>query len=351
VDVPVEVWAITVAVLICVIVFDLLVVTRKPHEPSLREAGAWSAFYVALALVFAGGLWVVEGGQMAAEFTAGYLTEKSLSVDNLFVFVVILTAFAVPRIYQQRVLLYGIVLALVMRTIFIALGAAAIARLSWTFYVFGAFLVYTGVQLGRKHGEEPDLDKNPILRWVERVVPTTREYHGTKTFIRQNGRRLATPMFIVLVAIGLTDLLFALDSIPAIFGLTQEPYLVFTANAFALMGLRQLFFLLDGLLDRLVYLSYGLAFILVFIGVKLLLIPAHETWPAVPHIPTLLSLGVIILTLAITVVASLIKVRRDPSAINRHEVIRHTEGDELDAVGERADRRHSREEPDPRGQL
>ena len=346
-DVSVEVWAITVAVLVGVIVFDLLVVTRKPHEPSLREAGVWSASYVVLALVFAGGLWAVEGGQMAAEFTAGYLTEKSLSVDNLFVFVVILTAFAVPRIYQQRVLLYGIVLALVMRTIFIALGAAAIARFAWTFYVFGAFLVYTGVQLARKHGEEPDLDKNPILRWVERGVPTTREYHGTKTFIRQDGKRVATPMFIVLVAIGVTDLLFALDSIPAIFGLTQEPYLVFTANAFALMGLRQLFFLLDGLLDRLVYLSYGLAFILVFIGVKLVLIAAHDTWPAVPHIPTLLSLGVIILTLAITVVASLIQVRRDPSAVNRHETIRHTEGDELGSLGERAARRDPREESEP----
>ena len=328
-NVSFTVWAVTVAVLVGVVVFDLLVVTRKPHEPSLREAGAWSAFYVVLALLFAAGVWAVEGGQFAAEFTAGYLTEKSLSVDNLFVFVVILTAFAVPRIYQQRVLLYGIVLALVMRTIFIALGAAAIKQFAWTFYVFGAFLVYTGIQLARKHGEEPDLDKNPILRWVEHAVPTTREYHGTKTFVRIGGQRLATPMFIVLVAIGLTDLLFALDSIPAIFGLTQEPYLVFTANAFALMGLRQLFFLLDGLLDRLVYLSYGLAFILVFIGVKLVLIAAHDAWPAVPHIPTLLSLGVILLTLAVTVLASIVKVRRDPSAINRREVVGHHVGDEL----------------------
>ena len=328
-DVSFTAWAVTVVVLVGVVVFDLLVVTRKPHEPSLREAGAWSAFYVILALLFAAGIWVVEGGRFAAEFTAGYLTEKSLSVDNLFVFVVILTAFAVPRIYQQRVLLYGIVLALIMRAIFIALGAAAINQFAWTFYVFGAFLVYTGVQLARKHGEEPDLDKNPVLRWVERAVPTTRDYHGTKTFVRVGGQRLATPMFIVLVAIGLTDLLFALDSIPAIFGLTQEPYLVFTANAFALMGLRQLYFLLDGLLDRLVYLSYGLAFILTFIGVKLVLIAAHETWPAVPHIPTLVSLGVIILTLAVTVAASILKVRRDPSAITRVDVVGHRPGDGL----------------------
>jgi len=340
------VWIVTVVALAAVIAADLLISSRKPQVPSVREASTWMAVYVGLAVAFAAGLFVIEGGQVAGEFVAGYLTEYSLSVDNLFVFVIILTSFSVPRAYQQRALLFGIVLALLMRGIFIALGAAAISRFEFTFYVFGAFLVYTGVQLARKHGEEPDLDKNPILRFVERAIPTTREYDGTKTFTTVAGRRVATPMLIVLVAIGTTDLLFALDSIPAIFGLTTEPYLVFTANAFALMGLRQLYFLLDGLLERLVYLSYGLAFILCFIGIKLVLEAANDTWGVVPHISIAMSLGVIAGTLATTVVASLIKVRRDPSAVQRHEVIGHTPGDELVHLGSESDRPTDEPAPD-----
>jgi tellurite resistance protein TerC len=329
VDVTPWVWILTVVALVGLIVADLLISSRNAHVPSVREAGAWAGFYVGLAVLFAVGLFIVTGGQYAGEFIAGYLTEYSLSIDNLFVFVIILSSFAVPREYQQRVLLFGIALALVMRGVFIALGAAAISRFSFTFYLFGAFLIYTAIQLARSHGEEPDLEKNPILRFVERVVPTTREYDGTKTFTKVNGRRVATPMFIVFVAIGTTDLLFALDSIPAIFGLTTEPYLVFTANAFALLGLRQLYFLLDGLLDRLIYLSYGLAFILGFIGIKLILEAAHDTWPAVPHISIVLSLGVIVTTLVVTTVLSLLKVRGDPAGSHRVEVLGHTPGDEL----------------------
>jgi tellurite resistance protein TerC len=322
VEIHAATWIVTIAVLVALITFDLLIVARRPHEVSMGEAARWIVFYIGLAVLFGVGIWVVSGGQYAGEFFAGWLTEYSLSVDNLFVFVIIMTRFAVPRVYQQTVLLIGIVMALVMRGIFIALGAAAISAFSWVFYIFGAFLIYTAIKLAR-HGEENESDyhENAVLRWSKRVLPTTTEYHGTKLVTKIDGKRMVTPMLIVMIAIGTTDLLFALDSIPAIFGLTKEPYIVFTANAFALMGLRQLYFLIGGLLQRLVYLSIGLAVILGFIGVKLIMEALHdnslpfinggEPIEAVPHIPIWVSLGVIVVTLAVTTVASLAKTRRD----------------------------------------
>ncbi len=318
-DVPFWVWATTVGVLVGLLLADLLIVGRRPHAFTIGEATRWVLFYVALAVAFGIGLFFLEGGRPAGEFFAGYLTEYSLSVDNLFVFVIIMSAFAVPAVNQHKVLLFGIVLALVLRGIFIALGAAAISRFSFTFYVFGAFLIYTAWKLATNHGEEPDLEKNPLVRGVARVLPSTREYDGAKIVTKVDGKRVVTPLLVVMIAIGTTDILFALDSIPAIFGLTKEPYLVFTANAFALMGLRQLYFLLHGLLDRLIYLSYGLAVILGFIGVKLVLEAAHEQFEAaqIPTVPISLSLGFIVVTLAITTVASLVAVRRDPSKVRR----------------------------------
>ena len=327
-DVPVWVYLVTIAAFAVVLVVDLLIVGRRPHAVGIGEATRWVVFYVACAVAFGIGLFLLEGGQPAAEFFAGYIIEYSLSVDNLFVFVIIMSTFAVPAIHQHKVLLFGIVLALVLRGIFIALGAAAIERFSWVFYLFGAFLIYTAVQLARHRGEEPELEKNPILNFTERVLPTTREYHGAKVAVKIDGKRVFTPLLIVMVAIGTTDILFALDSIPAIFGVTREPYLVFVANAFALMGLRQLYFLIHGLLDRLIYLSIGLSVILGFIGVKLILHALKEsgvdlprvglgdskTWQLLPEIGIGTSLTVIVITLAITTFASLAKVRRDPSA-------------------------------------
>ena len=311
------VWFATVGVLVGVLALDLFISTRRPHAVTIKEATSWVLFYIGCAIAFGVALGALTEWQYAAEFFAGYITEYSLSVDNLFVFVIIMTSFAVPAIHQHKVLLFGIVLALVLRGIFIAVGAAAIARFSWIFYIFGAFLIYTGINLARHRDEEPEMEKNALLRFVERVLPTTREYHGTKVSVKIDGKRVVTPLLIVMIAIGSTDILFALDSIPAIFGLTQEAYIVFTANVFALMGLRQLYFLLHGLLDRLIYLSIGLAVILGFIGIKLIMEAAHETWEAVPHIPISVSLGFILVTLVITTVASLWKVKRDPSAIKK----------------------------------
>jgi tellurite resistance protein TerC len=322
VNVTTTTWFVTMAVLLAVIVADLFIVGRNPREPSMREATAWVIFYVSLAVVFGIGVGFAWGTRYAGEFFAGWLTEYSLSIDNLFVFVIIMSRFAVPRQYQQTVLLIGIVLALIFRGLFIAVGAAAISAFSWIFYLFGAFLVVTAIGLFR-HGEddESDYQENVVIRTVRRVLPTTRDYHGVKLVVREGGKRMVTPMLIVMVAIGSTDVLFALDSIPAIFGLTKEPYLVFTANAFALMGLRQLYFLIGGLLKRLVYLSYGLAFILGFIGVKLVLEALHtnevpfinggEPVPWAPEIPIWLSLTVIFSTILVTAVASMVKTRRD----------------------------------------
>jgi len=319
-NVPTWVWLVTVAGLLAVILFDLFLVDHHPHRVSLAEATRWVAFYLVLAVLFGLGVWHFADGTSAGEFFAGYLTEYSLSVDNLFIFVIIMAAFKVPKEHQHRVLLVGVVVALALRGVFIAVGAAAIAEFSWVFYLFAVVLLVTAYRLLRSRGEsDQEYQENGMLRLLRRVLPVTDEYHGARTVVRIDGKRLVTPMLVVMVAIGTTDLLFALDSIPAIFGLTQEPYLVFTANAFALMGLRQLYFLLGGLLSRLVYLSYGLAVILAFIGVKLVLEALHDNelpflndgQPVpVPEVGIALSLGVIVGVLAITTVASLIKSRR-----------------------------------------
>lgn len=307
------VWGLTIVGVLVLVSLDFVMVSRKPHDVAFGEALRWSIFYIVLAVLFGIGLFLWVGSQAGTEFFAAYLVEKSLSVDNLFVFAIILTQFAVPSELQQRVLLIGIVLALAMRAVFIALGAAALAAFSFTFVIFGALLIWTGIQLARHHDEDPDPMDNLVVRTVRRRVAVTDTFHGTAMFIKENGKRVATPMFLVIIAIGATDLLFALDSIPATFGVTQSAYLVFTANAFALFGLRALYFLLKGLLDRLVYLSLGLAAILVFIGIKLILTWAHEMWPEVPKIPTVASLLVIAVILGIATVASLMKYRSDPS--------------------------------------
>ncbi|MBU3705831.1 MAG: TerC family protein, partial [Mycobacterium sp.] len=273
------VWVITCLAILGLFIFDFFAHVRVAHEPTFKESATWSAFYIGLAIAFGFGIWWYWGGQFGGEYFAGYVTEKALSVDNLFVFTVIMSSFAVPRIYQQKLLLIGIVMALVMRAAFIAVGAAAINAFSWVFYLFGLFLILTAVKLARESGHEREAEverENRLVTFVRRFIPTTDTYDGDKFLTRVNGQRAATPMLLALVAIGFTDLLFALDSIPAIYGLTEEPYIVFTANAFALMGLRQLYFLIGGLLDRLVYLSAGLSIILGFIGVKLMLHALHK---------------------------------------------------------------------------
>jgi TerC family integral membrane protein len=300
------VWGLTIAGILAIIAVDLFVIHRNDtREFTTRRAAFWSLVYIGLAALFGLGVWAFSGGEHAAEYYGGFVTEKSLSVDNLFVFMVILTRFAVPKPAQHTVLMAGIVIALVLRGIFIAVGAAAIATFTWVFFIFGAFLIWTAIGLVRG-GDEDEFKENAVLRWAKRVIPTSDEYDGTRFVTRSAGRRLVTPMAIVMIAIGSTDVLFALDSIPAIFGLTTEPYLVFTANAFALMGLVQLYFLLGGLADRLVYLGHGLAFILGFIGVKLIFHALHEYGVAwAPEVPIWLSLSVIAGTLAATTVASL----------------------------------------------
>ncbi|MEV5438472.1 TerC family protein [Streptomyces sp. NPDC052682] len=306
------VWLLTVAVLCLLVAVDFLI-GRTPHEVSLREAGTWSVVWVLLACLFGVGLWYFGGGGPTGEFFAGYLTEKSLSVDNLFVFVLIMAKFAVPSPYQQRVLMIGVIMALVLRAVFIAAGAAIISAFSWVFYLFGAFLIWTAwklVQDARKEQHEEEYQENKLLKAVERRFGVADRYHGTKLFVTDNGKRVMTPMLVVMLAIGSTDVLFALDSIPAIYGLTQDPYIVFTANAFALMGLRQLYFLIGGLLKKLVHLSYGLSVILGFIGVKLFLHALHESGVHVPEIGIPFSLGFIVLVLAVTTVTSLRAAKR-----------------------------------------
>ena len=286
-SVTVGTWIVTLIVVAAVLVVDLLIVGRRPHEPGLAEASGWLAVYACSALLFGAGLWLTAGGRYAGEFYTGWLTEYSLSADNLFVFVIIMARFAVPRQSQQRVLLFGIVLALVLRGAFIAAGAVMIARFSWVFYFFGAFLIYTAISLLRP--DDDQFRENAVIRWARRALPAS------------------SALLLVMIAIGTTDLLFALDSIPAIFSITQEPYLVFTANVFALMGLRQLYFLLGGLLDRLAHLNYGLAVVLGFIGVKVVLEALHEDglrW--VPQVPIWLSLVVIAGTLGITAATSVL---------------------------------------------
>ena len=307
-------WAVTIGAIAALILVDLFTVSSKPHDVMFKEATVWSIFYIGIAVAFGMWVWSSYGSEFGTEYFAAYLVEKSLSVDNLFVFVIILTQFAVPSIYHQRVLLIGVMLALVLRAIFIAVGAAALAAFSFTFVIFGAILIWTGVGLFRHWDEDPDPSENFIVKRIRKRMATVDEYHGTKLFIRQNGKRFATPMFLVMISIGATDLLFALDSIPATFGVTSEAFLVFAANAFALLGLRALYFLLKGLLDKLIYLSLGLSIVLIFIGIKLVLTFVHEIYTEVPKIPTLWSLAVIALILVVSTVASLIKSKQDPEA-------------------------------------
>ncbi len=321
-SVPLWVWLATIAAIVGLFVFDFAMARRTPHAPSTKEAGFWSAFYITLGLLFGVGVSLAWDPTHGTEYLAGFLTEYSLSIDNLFVFLLIMSRFAVPRDYQQKVLLIGIVIALVMRGIFIALGAAIIENFSWAFYIFGAFLLFTAWKLGTEgdHDDE-EYQENAFIRAVRRVIPTTDAYVSDRMTVKVDGKRFITPMAIVMLAIGSTDLLFAFDSIPAIYGLTREPYIVFTANAFALMGLRQLYFLLGDLLNRLVYLSIGLAVILGWIGAKLIIHAMHENEvpfinggqhiTVIPEIPTWLSLLVIIITISIAAVASLIKTRAD----------------------------------------
>ena len=327
-------WTITAIVMVAILVVDVLIIGRRPHEPSMTEAGIFVGIYITLAVAFGFGVWAIAGARYAGEFFAGWITEYSLSIDNLFIFLVIMTKLKVPRQLQQFALLVGIILALIFRGIFIALGAAAINRFSWIFFLFGGFLIWTAVKLYldyRKHEEDTDeLPDNPALRFVRRRFKATKEYRGRKLTVVENGKRVITPMLIVIIALGSTDLLFALDSIPAIYGLTQEAYLVFTANVFALMGLRQLYFLLGGLLRKLVYLSVGLSIILGFIGVKLILHALHSyhlaDWaPWDGKIPIWVSLTVIIVTLTITTVASLVKAKYDEDQLAARNSVSETD--------------------------
>jgi tellurite resistance protein TerC len=309
----------TVVVLIAV---DFLL-TRRPHEVSMREALAWSAFYIALPLAFGGYVLAEHGSERGVEYLTGYLVEKSLSVDNLFVFLLLLGAFAVPRELQQRVLLYGIVGALVLRGVFIALGAAALSAFDWMFLVFGLVLVVTAAKILRDalsgHDHEVDVDQLRSVRFVRRFLPVTPDYEGTRMVTRVDGRRALTPLALVVIAVFATDIVFAVDSVPAVYGITGDPFLVFATNAFALLGLRALYFVLEGALSKLSHLGYGLAVILAFIGVKLALHWGHLQWSEVPEIPTLWSLAVIVAVLAVTTVTSLRADRRQTLRADRQE--------------------------------
>ncbi|CAA9323130.1 MAG: Integral membrane protein TerC [uncultured Nocardioidaceae bacterium] len=313
-------WAAVIGAVVVLLALDF-VITRKPHEVSMREAVGWSVFYVALPLAFAGYVFAGHGSERGLEYLTGYLVEKSLSVDNLFVFLLLMAAFAVPRELQQRVLLYGIVGALVLRGIFIAMGAAALSRFDWMFLVFGAVLVVTAVKILRDalagHEQELDVDSMRSVRLVRRVIPVTDSYDGPRLFTRLHGRRAVTPLALVVVAVFATDIVFAVDSVPAVYGITGDPFLVFATNAFALLGLRALYFVLEGALSKLRHLGYGLAAILGFIGVKLGLHWAHLRWEEVPEIPTLWSLAVIVGVLVITTVTSLVADRRQEAVPTR----------------------------------
>ncbi|GAB49114.1 TerC family protein [Mobilicoccus pelagius] len=322
------VWVVTLAVMTAFLLVDIVVIARRPHKPSMAECARHLTFFVGAAVLFGIGIGLISGWDYGIQFFAGWLTEYSLSIDNLFVFIIIMAKFGVPERYQQAALMIGIVIALVLRGIFIAVGAALINQFAWVFYIFGAFLIYTAIKLGKEGLSDEDADddfqENGVLKFVERKFSATTSWEfGTKLFGHIDGKRVATPMLITIVALGTTDLMFALDSIPAIFGLTKEPFIVLTANIFALMGLRQLYFLIGGLLQRLVYLSLGLSVLLAFIGVKLILHALHEnSLPFinggeglhVPEISTTASLGAIVLILGVTTIASLLKTRRDHAA-------------------------------------
>ena len=319
-------WLALAAVILTMITIDIVGHVRTPHEPTMREAAWWSLAYIAMASVFGGIVWAVWGGRYGGEYFAGYIVEKSLSVDNLFVFVIMIAAFRVPRKYQQEVLLAGIVIALVLRLIFILVGAALIESFSAIFYLFGAWAIWTAISQAREGAEDPDAhdadDYEPsrFVRLVARVIPMTDGFVGGKVLHRHGGRTMITPMMLCIIAIGTADVMFAVDSIPAIYSLTAEPFLVFAANAFSLLGLRQLYFLIDGLLDRLVFLHYGLAAILGFIGFKLINHALHENevgfinggehWEAIPEPSIPVSLGFIVVVILITVIASVIASKR-----------------------------------------
>lgn len=311
-NVSLTLWLITIGFIFFLVILDFVTVSRKPHEVMFKEAAFWSIFYIAVAILFGVFVWQQYGSTFGTQYFAAYLVEKSLSVDNVFVFLIILSQFAVPVIYHQLVLLVGVILALVMRAVFIAIGAIALEAFAFTFVIFGAILIWTGIKLFQHWNEDPDPSDNPIIKFFRRIMPVTEEYHGTKLIIKQNGKRIATPLFFVMIAIASTDLLFALDSIPATFGVTQEPFLVFAANAFALLGLRALYFLVRGLLDKLIYLSLGLSFILIFIGVKLVMLYFHGIFEVIPKISTNQSISVIILILLIATIASVFKSRKNP---------------------------------------
>ncbi|MBD8505428.1 TerC family protein [Hoyosella sp. G463] len=353
-NVPLWIWLATIAVIAALFVFDFYAHVKTPHAPTLRESGFWSAVYIGIAIIFGFVVMGVWGTRYGGEYFAGYITEKALSVDNLFIFVIIMATFSIPREYQQKVLLIGIAMALVMRGIFIAAGAAAINTFSWVFYLFGLFLLYTAYKLikdamsGGHDGAEQKESK--IIQFARKVLPTTETYDGDRIITKIDGKRVLTPLALALIVIGLTDLLFALDSIPAIYGLTREPYIVFTANAFALMGLRQLFFLIGGLLERLVYLSHGLSIILGFIGVKLILHALHENelafinggeHVAVPEVSTGLSMLFIVSVLVIVTVASLMKTRHEKIVLdeeNQAEERAAEKAAELESARESRDR-------------
>jgi tellurite resistance protein TerC len=331
VEVPSIVWTLTVAGIVALLAFDFFFHVRKAHTPSLKESAIWSAIYVGIAVLFGLGVFLFGGSTMGTEYFAGYITEKALSVDNLFVFLIIMASFKVPRADQQKVLLFGIVFSLIARTAFIFLGAALINSFAWVFYIFGLILLITAGNLLRPNSHD-DESEGLVVRLAKKYLPASAHYDGDKLFTMENGKRVLTPMLLVMVAIGGTDILFALDSIPAIFGLTQNVFIVFTATAFSLMGLRQLFFLIDGLLDRLIFLSYGLAAILGFIGVKLILHALHEnTLPFindgqhvnVVEVSTQVSLSVILGVLLVTVLASIFspkgKAKNAVSGARRHE--------------------------------
>ena len=330
-DVTTTAWLVTVGFILVLFTFDLGQALLRPHEVKFREAALASVFYIAVAIGFGVVFGFVAGWEWGTEYFAGYILEKSLSVDNLFVFVVIMGAFAVPKQYQQRVLIIGIFLALILRVIFILLGSALLETFSFMFLLFGLLLIFTAIQLFRHRDQDPSMEDNVVVAVARKRLPMTDDYGNGSFTTRIDGKRLFTPLMLVLIAIGTTDILFALDSIPAIFGVTQEVYIVFAANAFALLGLRALFFLVTGLLDRLVYLSIGLSVILGYIGVKLILHWGHKVNDSVPEISTGQSLAVIAVVLTVTTVASIIKVRKDPEARAHAGSIRDTSPKDSDS--------------------
>ena len=297
---------------LAMLALDLGVFHRQAHVVSLKESLTWTAVWIALALIFNLGVWHYFGSQRALEFFTGYLIEKSLSVDNVFVFALLFSYFAVPPVHQHKVLFWGILGALIMRAIMIILGAALITKFTWIIYVFGAFLMLTGIKMIMKREEEIHPERNPVVRWFKKLMPVTPDYRGDKFFVRENGIRMATPLFVVLLLVEFSDLIFAVDSIPAIFAVTKDPFIVYTSNVFAILGLRSLYFALAGVMDKFHYLKIGLGAVLTFVGVKMLL--AHTTW----KMDTLVSLGVIVLILGASVVASLLKPRRlEPAKLSR----------------------------------